>query len=538
MTTLTVACLQLEALDLRQAEEALQRALAQVDAAAALGADLLVLPECTYPAYYLQSRAEYDAQPLRPAAEVAALFGDRAARHGVHLVVGLVDEAPSGRLRNAAYWFGPDGQVVGTTSKSFLWHFDQVWFEPAQTYPVFATALGRAGMFVCADGRKPEVVRSLGIQGPRLLIDTTAWVSTGGDWQTLSNPQYEYMMPVRAIENGAWIVVANKVGIEADSVVYCGRSCVVAPDGRRVAAATPDQEEILLATIDLDEAQGAPVARRPAVYEPLTRPTAALPITEQLQAPEVVAASVVRLGAVQLQAPADSAAYLARLTALVETLVRQDARLVVLPAVPAGQESAAPYQAAALLPALTALSARLSCGLVVPAIESCGARQMRTLTLLDAGAPVGHYVQLHVADGDSHTAGDSLPVFETRFGRIGLLINEDGLVPEVARAYMLLGAELLIWAADPALGPLRTIARCRADENKLFAILTAPPGASGHTALFNPAGGFMAAALPAIEQGIAGQMARALTRYKEMAPNTHVVYNRQPAIYGALTQSN
>ena len=28
---------------------------------------------------------------------------------------------------------------------------------------------------------------------------------------------------------------------------------------------------------------------------------------------------------------------------------------------------------------------------------------------------------------------------------------------------------------------------------------------------------------------------RALTRSKEMAPNTHVVYNRQPAIYGALT---
>jgi hypothetical protein len=49
-------------------------------------------------------------------------------------------------------------------------------------------------------------------------------------------------------------------------------------------------------------------------------------------------------------------------------------------------------------------------------------------------------------------------------------------------------------------------------------------------------GAVIAAALPDIEQAIAGQMAWGLTRYKEMAPNTNVVLNRQPAAYRGLTE--
>ena len=87
--------------------------------------------------------------------------------------------------------------------------------------------------------------------------------------------------------------------------------------------------------------------------------------------------------------------------------------------------------------------------------------------------------------------------------------------------------------------PLRTIGRSRADENKVFVALATPVGESAPpaTALIAPSGKIMAAALPNIEQGVAGQMAWSATRLKEMAPNTNVVLNRQPASFSELTRT-
>ncbi len=33
------------------------------------------------------------------------------------------------------------------------------------------------------------------------------------------------MLPARAAENGIWIAIADKVGLEAESVLNCGGSC-------------------------------------------------------------------------------------------------------------------------------------------------------------------------------------------------------------------------------------------------------------------------------------------------------------------------
>jgi predicted amidohydrolase len=539
--TITVAALQLAAHDLADAEQALQRALHMIDEAAESRPDLMVLPECTYPAYYLQSLEAYAQAPLRPHEEVVALFAGRARYHGCHLVAGLVRPAPSGRLLNAAYLFSPDGDVVGQTAKSFLWHFDQYWFDAGEKYPAFDLPFGRTGIFVCADGRMPEVVRSLGVQQARLLVDTTAWVSTGGDWSTLSNPQFEYMMPVRAIENGAWIVVANKVGIEAESIVYCGRSCVLSPAGEVVAQGSTDREEIVTATIYLSQAGGPPVPRRPACYEPLAAVTSSLPVSRQLAEAVIPAETVTRVGLLQLQGYDDLSTWLERVSSLAATLVHQEAELIVLPGVPAGRRASLVYEAETMLPRLQALSRELGCGLVCPLIRETAAGERRSSAyLLVEGDVRGRYDQVHLAGraAGAFVAGDEIAVWDTPYGRLGIMLDEEGLVPEMARTLMLKGAEVIVWPARSMDVPLRTIARCRADENKLFVALATPleAGSRAQTALLSPTGAFIAAALPDIEQGIAGQVATVLARLKEMAPNTDVVHNRQPANYSLLVQ--
>ena len=531
MSKMTIACLQLEALGLARAEEALQRALAMLDAAGKHHPDLMILPECTYPAYYLESIESFHQTKLRPHDEVIRLFGERAKAHRSYVVAGIAQPS-SERLLNTAFLFNSQGEVIGTYSKSFLWHFDQVWFDPGREFPTYDLPFGKTGVFVCADGRMPEIARWLGVQGSRLMVDSTAWVTTGGDRATLNNPQFEYMIPTRAIENGAWIAVANKVGVEAESVVYCGRSCVVSPAGKHVAQASTTEEEFILAEIDLAESAGLPIRRRPECYAILGAPTEELPVTCLIAEP--IAPASTRIGTLQLKPYSSPDAYMQRATALSERLVRQGAKLILLPGIAASHADAPAYQAETMLARLQELSRRLDCGLACPLIsKEADGKRARSVYLIASGKVIGKYDQVHLAD-NGWRAGDTLPVFDTPYGRIGIIQNDEGLLPETARVLMLQGADLILWSAASSNYPLRMIARTRADENKVFIALATPleENVPPQTALINPAGAFFATALPDIEQAIAGQIAWAMTRYKEMAPNTNVVLNRQPEAYG------
>jgi predicted amidohydrolase len=63
--------------------------------------------------------------------------------------------------------------------------------------------------------------------------------------------------------------------------------------------------------------------------------------------------------------------------------------------------------------------------------------------------------------------GDDYPVFETRLGKIGMMVCYDGFFPEVARELTRRGAEVIawpVWGCDPLL------ARARANENRVFLV--------------------------------------------------------------------
>jgi predicted amidohydrolase len=212
MSRLGIACVQLEALGLERAEEALERALQGVEEAGRHRPDLILLPECTYPAYYLHSLEAYHRAEPRPLEEVLHLFGEKARRHRAYVAVGLVRPHPSGRLRNSMALLDPQGQVLGFHDKLFLWHFDREWFDPGSDLPVFDLPFGRVGLMICADARMPEIPRALAMQGARLILDATALVTSTGAPEARTNPQVTYLLPARALENGLWIAWANKVG--------------------------------------------------------------------------------------------------------------------------------------------------------------------------------------------------------------------------------------------------------------------------------------------------------------------------------------
>ncbi len=86
------------------------------------------------------------------------------------------------------------------------------------------------------------------------------------------------------------------------------------------------------------------------------------------------------------------------------------------------------------------------------------------------GSVVGKYRKVCLPTGEVEAGiapGSEYPVFETRFGKVGLMVCYDGFFPEVARALTANGAELIAW---PVWGCNPELARARAAENHVYLI--------------------------------------------------------------------
>lgn len=540
---LTVALLQLRAFDLAQHRQAWDDLLLRVDEAGALEphADLIVLPEASYPAYFLHSRATYDAVDVLPDAEVLGVLGERARRYGSAIAAGLVLHGEErggvpGMLENASVLFSPDGSVAGRTAKSFLWHFDREWFARGAQHPVFDVAGARAGLLVCADVRLPEIPRALAVGGAEVIVDCTAWVSSGRDPAALTTPQVEYLVPARAIENRTWIVAADKCGVEAGTIVYAGRSGVCDPSGQWVVQAPADQPGIVIHTLDLDAAAGFPVVRRPELYGDAAQDGATSRAAVLAREPIAAEASAARVAAVALDASPSAVEAMVRIRQLVHALTAQGSRLIVLPDFVGSDPRGVSGEE--LMPQMQALSAETGTLLAFVLAERTAGPTYKTLVLVGNGQVLAAHRQTHLRDSDAlagFAAGDQpAPVVDTTFGNIGLIAGVEGLVPEIPRGLKLRGAELLVWSAGNVGAPLRTLARARANEERAYVIAAGDTSAAGGGYLVDPTGAVIGETLVGEPMAMSADVHRLLARWNDMAPGTNPVRDRQPESFGIL----
>lgn len=253
----------------------LEKIRARVAEAAADGATLAVLPELANTGYVFDSREEAFAlaEPV-PGGESARVLASLAAQSGMHLVIGLT-ERDGDKLFNTSAVFGPDG-YIGKFRKVHLWGDENLIFEPGDLgFPIFHTPLGRIGTFICYDGWFPESYRSCALAGADIICIPTNWVPIPGQ-----DPQRQAMATVlcmaSAHSNSVVVVAADRVGTERGQP-FIGQSVIVSHTGWPLAGpASFDQEQILVADVDLAAARRArnwndfnnPLRdRRPESYE-------------------------------------------------------------------------------------------------------------------------------------------------------------------------------------------------------------------------------------------------------------------------------
>ena len=109
--------------------------------------------------------------------------------------------------------------------------------------------------------------------------------------------------------------------------------------------------------------------------------------------------------------------------------------------------------------------------IVAGILERSGPDVFNTAVLIDReGRLAGKYHKLCLPREEIEggiTPGDSVPVFDTDFGRIGLMICWDESFPEVARALAMKGADVILM---PIAGGNITLTKARAIENQVYLV--------------------------------------------------------------------
>ncbi len=229
-------------------------------------ADLYVLPELCLSGYVFESRDEARRLAQEPGDRLfdgAAAF---SAESGAAVVMGFAEEDGE-RLYNSSILLAPDGRRMVYRKVQLFWGEKKV-FEPGDRPPEVVEAVGaRLGMMICFDWIFPEVARTLALAGAQILCHSA----------NLVLPYCQEAMVTRCLENRVFAATANRVGRErraGQDLSFTGMSEVVAPDGKILARAGGDREEVLVVEVDQSRADDKTLTpandlfgdRRPDLY--------------------------------------------------------------------------------------------------------------------------------------------------------------------------------------------------------------------------------------------------------------------------------
>jgi predicted amidohydrolase len=263
----------------------LEIALVKIEEAAAMGAQIVVLPELFQSPYFCQKPDDKNAFNFAESipGPASTALASAAAEHGVVVVGGSIFEKTSdGKFFNTTPVFGPEGESLGMYRKThipedILYH-EQHYFAPGDTgIKVFDTPFGKICPLICYDQWFPEAARIATLQGAELIvyptaigvIDSSVEENITGDWEQM----WRNVMLGHAAANNVYVAGLNRVGREG-AITFWGGSFVADPSSKVIALAGKE-EEILIARMDLARVKPMQDAwrflnnRRPDMYSDL-----------------------------------------------------------------------------------------------------------------------------------------------------------------------------------------------------------------------------------------------------------------------------
>ncbi len=240
----------------RLKKRAIDKHVALIEEAKSKGAQVLCLQELFLSPYFPaeQDARWYSIAELVPQGPTISLMRELARKHEMVMVVPVYEEEMAGLYYNTAAVIDADGTYLGKYRKTHLPHlppgfWEKFYFRPGNTgYPVFETGAGAIGVYICYDRHFPEGARALGLNGAEIVFNPSATVADN------SEHLWELEQPAHAVANGYFIGAINRVGWERpwETGEFYGKSYFCDPRGTIIAQGSRDQDEVIVADLDLD----------------------------------------------------------------------------------------------------------------------------------------------------------------------------------------------------------------------------------------------------------------------------------------------
>ena len=277
-----------------------------VETAATSGVEIIAFPEMCLTGYWhvrKLSRDEVDAlaEPIPEGPCTQELL--RLSRdHRMTIGAGLIERDSDGRLYNAYVVGMPDGRWARHRK---MHEFVSEFIADGDQFTVVDTPHGcRVGVLICYDNNIIENARATALLGAEILlaphqtggcnsvsphgmkpIDPDIWARRKEDSAAckaeLCGPKGRgwlmRWLPSRAHDNGMFLLFSNGIGPDDDEI-RTGNAMVLDPYGEIIAETRSTDDAMVVADLDaslLESSSGRRWlrARRPELYESLTRPT-------------------------------------------------------------------------------------------------------------------------------------------------------------------------------------------------------------------------------------------------------------------------
>ncbi len=236
----------------------MENTISKIREAAKKGAQIICLQEL-YRTKYFPTDEQKDvsllAEPIP--GETTSALSNLAKELNVIIIAPIFEVDGSGKHYNTAVVIGSDGTILGKYRKMHIPHdpffYEKSYFDVGDTgYQVFRTNNISFGVLICYDQWFPEAARTLALQGADLIFYPSAIGYLEGDplsqddWHTA----WENIQRSHAIANGIHVASINRVGTE-NNIKFWGASFVSDAFGRLIKRASEENEEVLVAELDL-----------------------------------------------------------------------------------------------------------------------------------------------------------------------------------------------------------------------------------------------------------------------------------------------
>ncbi len=214
-----------------------------VEAKASL-CDVLVFPETLTTAF---SSSAYDyVDKWGEEGQVYQTIKGLAQQYQVAIAGSYLTKEVDGKAYNRFFLFDEEGSCQYQDKRHlFALGGESKHIQPAKERKVLSYKGWEIFPIICYDLRFPVWIRNIGGDEYDLILCVANWPKARRlVWQTL--------LKARALENLAYVVGVNRIGVDEQKLVYSGDSMAVSPRGAELATCQEEKEDIQIVTLDYE----------------------------------------------------------------------------------------------------------------------------------------------------------------------------------------------------------------------------------------------------------------------------------------------